>query len=148
MTFTCTFVACKVEEQHDITLESLLEVGGEAMSNDKGGIGSFRKKVLALELPLLEGLGFQLFVEPKLHLTLRLLVDKLRGQSSATLPCDPANLDKVRERAEQIAMNLTVRSDAILQWKPSVLFLGALTCALEEEHAEGEERKGGIRSLN
>lgn len=147
MTFTCTFVACKVEEQHDITLEALLDVGGEAVSTDKGGIGTFRKKVLALELPLLEGVGFQLFVEPKLHLTLGLLVDELRGQPPESLPCDPANLGRVRDRAEQMAMNLTVRSDAVLRWKPSVLILAALTCALEEEEEE-EKSKVETRDLS
>lgn len=151
MTFTCTFVACKVEEQHDITLESLLEVGGEAISTDKGGTCAFKKKVLALELPLLEGVGFQLLVEPKLHLTLRLLIDELQGQTPASLPRDPTNIDRIGERAEEIVLNLTVRSDAILRWKPSIVMLGALTCALEEDEPKGLPSEssplGSVRKL-
>ncbi|CAK0900053.1 unnamed protein product, partial [Prorocentrum cordatum] len=67
----CVHLACKVEEVHEVTLDRVLEAAG--LGEGEGA------RVSGAELPLLEAVGFQLFLEPKPDDTaLRMLAEDVR----------------------------------------------------------------------
>jgi len=135
----CVHLACKIEEVHEFTLDGLLEAGG---FHDCAGL---RDKVVGLELPLLEGLGFVLLVEPKPGAALRMLACELRQgrgpvprgrrRSSAALMPE-AMWEDIVVLAERIALDASVRTDAALLWPASVLATAALGVALGARRAE------------
>jgi hypothetical protein len=148
--FVCVHVACKIEEVHEITLDNVLAAA------DFGTDESLRAKVAGLELPLLEGLGFVLLVEPKPCTALRMLVEELRGllaQGPARCPRAPL-LDEAAvwstavERAEGLALELALRTDAILHWPTSVVIAAALGAVLDEQFGRPASECGDSQSLS
>mmetsp|Transcript_149301 Transcript_149301/g.388405 ORF Transcript_149301/g.388405 Transcript_149301/m.388405 type:complete len:448 (+) Transcript_149301:125-1468(+) len=158
MMFASVHLACKIEEVHEITLDKLLDAAG--FGADPG----LRDKVASLELPLLEGLGFALLVEPKPDSALRVLEEDLRqllrqqqglcASSGGGPPESPARrssgqmdvglLEELQEEAlqsaEDIVLHMSVRTDAVLRWPISALLAGALGAALDDAVAQ---RRGG-----
>jgi len=121
MMLACVHLACKIEEVHEITLDGLLEAG------DFGGDDRLRALVAGLELPLLEGIGFALLVEPKPSAALRMLAQELES---------PLALAGVQQQetvalAECLVLDLGVRTDALLRWPASALIAAALGAALD-----------------
>jgi len=131
MMFACVHLACKIEEVHEITLDKLLESTGFGADPTMSG------KIASLELPLLEGIGFALLVEPKPDSTLRMLAEDLRrqleekGEQIAAASCTQAFRDDVLQEAEDLMSNLSIRTDAVLCWPISVVLATALQSALE-----------------
>lgn len=144
MMFACVHVACKIEEVHEITLDKLLEAA------DVGIDATLRDKVASLELPLLEGIEFVLLVEPKPDAALRMLSDELRNLFSQGLARDCAaenavnspparggggltevGWTEVMRQAEELVLDLAVRTDAILLWPTSTIISAALCVALD-----------------
>mmetsp|Transcript_28766 Transcript_28766/g.82336 ORF Transcript_28766/g.82336 Transcript_28766/m.82336 type:complete len:366 (+) Transcript_28766:127-1224(+) len=124
--FACVHAACKVEEVHEITLERLLAAAD--LSADE----SLKARVVRFELPLLEGLGFGLLVEPKPHTALGMLAEELRAKRPASLAA--LQDDGWREalaRAESLVLQMAVRSDAVLRWPISVVIAAALGATLD-----------------
>uniref|UniRef100_A0A7S4RJH5 Cyclin N-terminal domain-containing protein n=1 Tax=Alexandrium monilatum TaxID=311494 RepID=A0A7S4RJH5_9DINO len=121
MMLACVHLACKIEEVHEITLDGLLEAGGFSDGS------RLRVKVSGLELPLLEGIGFALLVEPKPSAALRMLAQELQHP----LALGGAQQQEVVALAECFVLDLGVRSDAILRWSPSALIAAALGAALD-----------------
>eukprot|EP00927_Polykrikos_kofoidii_P047616 TRINITY_DN41875_c0_g1_i1.p1 TRINITY_DN41875_c0_g1~~TRINITY_DN41875_c0_g1_i1.p1 ORF type:complete len:407 (-),score=109.57 TRINITY_DN41875_c0_g1_i1:269-1489(-) len=122
--FACVFVACKVEECHDITLDKVLEAAGF------GGDDTLKAKVGAMELPLLEAIRFILLVEPKPEFALEMLIGELRGRLPALHAKDDL-LNDVLTRAEELLLEMVMRTDAALRWPASTLIAAALSDALE-----------------
>lgn len=136
MMFACVHVACKIEEVHEITLDRLLE------RSAFGADAEMRTKVASLELHLLEGLRWQLLLEPKPDMALNMLWEELqselasgRASSDGTRPryMDvPAELrEQALSRAEELVADLSVRTDAILRWPASALTAAALATVLD-----------------
>mmetsp|Transcript_31131 Transcript_31131/g.58396 ORF Transcript_31131/g.58396 Transcript_31131/m.58396 type:complete len:330 (+) Transcript_31131:57-1046(+) len=120
MIFACVHVACKVEEMREITLDKLLEAGG---------VVDLRTKVTDLELELLQGLEFELMVEPKIRPSLRMLTQECRGL--------PEQLEELLQRAEAVVFEVCATSSALLLFPPSALIAAALDVALEEAGTKG-----------
>jgi len=129
----CIHVACKIEEMHSITLEMLMAV------TPGGDDEALQAKVIGLELPVLEAIGFQLLVEPKPDTALRAVSQELQQLLvNGTVPQigflqQSADVDwaKVVEEAERIVVDLSTQTDAVLLWPTSVLVLAAACAALE-----------------
>eukprot|EP00929_Paragymnodinium_shiwhaense_P115936 TRINITY_DN850_c0_g1_i1.p1 TRINITY_DN850_c0_g1~~TRINITY_DN850_c0_g1_i1.p1 ORF type:complete len:467 (+),score=93.92 TRINITY_DN850_c0_g1_i1:19-1419(+) len=121
--FSCVHLACKIEESHEITLDRILEA---ADFGDQG----LKPKVASLELVLLEALKFTLLVEPKPEATLGMLLEELKERFS--LPEGVAREQRrLLDRAADLVLELSVSSDAVLRWPPSLLFAAALLEALQ-----------------
>merc|ERR1719221_71640 len=134
MMFASVHLACKIEEVHEITLDKLLE------STGFGTDPAMPLKIAALELPLLEGIGFALLVEPKPDSTLRMLVEDLRrhlGPAQASQVLTQASCDELVQAAEDLTLNLSIRTDAVLRWPLSVVVAAALQAKLEEAATRG-----------
>merc|ERR1740123_1208615 len=117
--FACVHLACKIEEVHEIMLDRLLEAAGFG-AND-----ALKAKVGALELPLLDGIGFSLLVEPKPGPALRMLAEGVDGGAGGAKK-------EALARAESLVLDLAVRSDALLTWPASMAIMAALGATLEE----------------
>lgn len=131
--FACVHVASKIEEAHELTLDRLLEAAGF------GDDASLKAKVSGLELPLLEGLGFVLLVEPKPDSALRMLAQELRESRvwCAALDGMPPHSriadeswDEVVVAAESLVWEASIHTDAILRYPASVVIAGALSSVL------------------
>lgn len=139
MMFACVHVACKTEEVHEITLDKLLEEA-DVGADDAEKKESMKTKVSSLELPLLEGIGFDLLVEPQPDSALRMLVEELQQciaqgppRCHALLPTlTEAMWDEVVLKAEALVVDLGIRSDAILRWPVSIIISAALGTVLDE----------------
>nr|QDO16311.1 cyclin H [Lingulodinium polyedra] len=150
MMFASVHLACKIEEVHEITLDRLLEAA------DFGADASLKARVLSLELPLLEGLRFQLLVEPKPDTALRMLAQELQhllvqGSAHRRAPATElteAAWQEVIARAENVAVELTVRTDAILRWPASIVIAAALSTALDEQSGRPANECGDVQALS
>mmetsp|Transcript_127326 Transcript_127326/g.360278 ORF Transcript_127326/g.360278 Transcript_127326/m.360278 type:complete len:391 (-) Transcript_127326:247-1419(-) len=137
--FACVHAACKIEEVREITLDKLLEAA------DFGADESLKAKVAGLELSLLEGVGFVLLVEPKPDTALRMLSEEARHMPAAPAPqpgqdhrapappLSEAAWAEAVARAEGFALDLAVRTDAVLLRPASILIAGALSAALSTQ---------------
>jgi len=140
MVFACLHLACKIEEVHEITLDDLFE-HAEAFGVSK----SLKSKVAALELQLLEGMGFALLVEPKPDIALRMLAEELQRLPSwggvargftvpVGLALHPDSMDntwqEILSSAEQLLLTLVIRTDAILRVPASLLITAAIGAVL------------------
>merc|ERR1719172_510402 len=119
MMFTCVHLACKIEEVHKITLDELFE-----HAEDFGVSRSLKSKMAALELHLLEGMGFTLLVEPKPDIALRMLAEELQRSDawialSRSVALHPESKDNTWQEvcwnAEQLLMYLCIRTNAVLR---------------------------------
>lgn len=146
MMFASVHLACKIEEVHEITLDKLLE------STGFGQDPKMPLQVAALELPLLEGIGFTLLVEPKPDSTLRMLMQDLRrlleqgqqpaedggqaanaaAEKSIMLGLTEAFRDEVLQAAEDLTLQLSIRTNAVLCWPISAVLAAALHAAVED----------------
>mmetsp|Transcript_37649 Transcript_37649/g.95345 ORF Transcript_37649/g.95345 Transcript_37649/m.95345 type:complete len:390 (-) Transcript_37649:9-1178(-) len=148
--FTAVFLACKVEEARQITLDKLLAAA--EMSPASG----MREKVIAMEVPFLEGLGFDVTIEPKVDSAFRALAEDLCGDlqlggspaaassaAVAALLSDEERRAEVVRDAEDRLIQLAVRTDAVLRWPSSALlavsFGVALGMALTPPSGSGAE---------
>jgi len=149
MMFAAVHLACKIEEVREITLDRILETTGFAADD------GLRSKIAGFEAPLLQGLNFHLFMEPKpdsglLALEKDLRQDLLqrnggqkdgqcpeqdtrssRGNHVATLVMEGTLRDDALQYAEEIVLQLSLRTDAVLRWPVSVLLTAALGTALD-----------------
>jgi len=133
MMFVAVHVSCKIEEVHEITLGKLLDAA------DLGSAQDMKAKVSSLELNLLEGVGFKLLIEPKPDAALVMLVDELRDSVADHIPLDESAWDDVRSSAENLVVDVSVRTDAALCWPTSVVIASALHCALADKFGSGSE---------
>lgn len=143
MMFACVHLACKIEEVHEITLDVLFEHA------DAFGVSeTLKAKVSALELHLLEGMGFALLVEPKPDIALRMLAEELQrlpswGGMARGLALHPASMEntwqEVLSAAEQLLMHLSIRTDAILRMPASLLITAALGSVLGRHFSLGSD---------
>lgn len=133
-------LACKIEEVHEITLAKMLE---------SAGLSEHLSKVAALEVPLLEGIGFDLLVEPKPDSALRMLMEDLRqhlgqrrpageGEARDAAVADEVELglqepfrDEVLRAAEDLSLVLSIQTDAVLLWPLSIVLAASLQATLE-----------------
>lgn len=140
--FACIHIACKTEEVHDMSLDRLLE-------STVGLDEQLKRKVAALELPLLEALRFSLFVEPQPFTALQMLGDELQqccgGHCSPTAEvpasprCPEGAIDEIIARAYELVIECCVRTDAVVRWPASVIISAALSISREqrsEQHPE------------
>jgi len=125
----CVHLACKVEEVHEVTLDRVLEAAG--LGEGEGA------RVSGAELPLLEAVGFQLFLEPKPDTALRMLAEDVRRAVPEDTLTD-AGWCEVVQRAEATALDLALRTDAALRCPASALIAAALGAALGGHAACGE----------
>mmetsp|Transcript_82054 Transcript_82054/g.214091 ORF Transcript_82054/g.214091 Transcript_82054/m.214091 type:complete len:362 (-) Transcript_82054:9-1094(-) len=120
--FTAVFLACKVEEARQITLDKLLAAA--EMSPASG----MREKVIAMEVPFLEGLGSPAAAS---------------SAAVAALLSDEERRAEVVRDAEDRLIQLAVRTDAVLRWPSSALlavsFGVALGMALTPPSGSGAE---------
>lgn len=141
MMFASVHVACKIEELKEITLDRLLEAGG--FGDDK----SMKTKVSDLELELLEGIGFQLLIEPKPDSSLRMLYEELRTFASKQNAQFQFPEDLLKS-AETLVLNASVRSDALLHSPPSLLIAAAFALAAERgQNSPDAMPSGSISAL-
>lgn len=149
MVFACLHLACKIEEVHEITLDDLFE-HAEAFGVSK----SLKSKVAALELQLLEGMGFALLVEPKPDTALRMLAEELQRLPSwggvargFTVPMGltlhPDSMDNawhdILLSAEQLLLTLVIRTEAILRVPASLLITAAIGAVLGRHPVSGSD---------
>jgi len=131
MMFACVHLACKIEEVHEITMDRLLGAGESA---DDGAVKKIRDQAVAFELPLLDGIGFQLLVEPKPDSCVEMLVGELQ-RSLASLSSPPKisepTWEALTKDAERLAVELAVRTDAVLRWPASALIAAALRASAQ-----------------
>lgn len=125
MMFAVVHLACKVEEVHEITLNKLL---------DASGLSEMLPRVASLELPLLSGIAFRLLVEPKPDTALRVLTELMGLEGSFR--------DQVLSAAEEWALQLCIRTDAVLRWPISVILAASLQAALEDVAAKSGNAAG------
>jgi len=125
--FACVHIACKIEEYHEITLDKLLEAA------DLRKEGLMKKKVHHLELSVLEGIGFNLFIEPKPDSSITMLLDDLEDRAPSVFQQDMLLSRKMRRGSEKLAIEAAVRTNVVLRWPASVIILAALV-----EHIENE----------
>jgi len=132
MMFACVHLACKIEEYHEITLDKLF-LHAEAF----GVRASLQGKVAALELHLLEGLGFQLLVEPKPDIALRMLVDELQSQPcwdrvahGFSLHPGDQKWQEIVAASESLLVNWSIRTEAVLRYPTSMMVTVALAAVL------------------
>lgn len=151
MMFACVHLACKVEEFHEITLDSLFEVASRFGANE-----AVKSKVVLLELHLLEGIGFQLLVEPKPDTALHGLVDDLQRMPAWSgvargLDLHPANMEntwnEIITAAEKLMIHLSISTDAILLIPPMVIAAAALGSVLARHSSLGSDGGQAVEIL-
>jgi hypothetical protein len=135
--FASVHVACMVEEFHDLSISKLLESVDLADATMKA-------KVASMEAPLLEGIGFALFVEPKPDASLALLLEEFRRHLCGTTRAQKevvvsamavTKSEAVVGSAEQLLLEWSVRTDAVLCFPPCILFAAALGEAVQAQVA-------------
>lgn len=131
--FACVHLACKIEEVHEITLDKLLEAA------DFGLDKQMKTRVSALELPLLEGVGFHLLVEPKPDAAVHMLGEELQQRLATSM--SPPTITEVAwraviSRAENIVLDLSLQTDAILRWPAAVVITTAFRATLQEHFGQ------------
>jgi hypothetical protein len=151
MMFACVHLACKVEEFHEITLDSLFEVAQRFGTNE-----ALKSKVVLLELHLLEGISFQLLIEPKPETALRNLADELQRMPAWSgvargLDVHPANMEntwnEIISFAEKLMLHLSISTDAILLIPPFVIAAAALGSVLGRHSSLGSDGGQAVEIL-
>eukprot|EP00928_Gymnodinium_smaydae_P088999 TRINITY_DN73014_c0_g1_i1.p1 TRINITY_DN73014_c0_g1~~TRINITY_DN73014_c0_g1_i1.p1 ORF type:complete len:388 (+),score=61.33 TRINITY_DN73014_c0_g1_i1:46-1209(+) len=140
--FACVFVACKIEEFHEMTLDRLL--ASAAFGSDD----AMRTRVLGLELPLLEGVGFDIHIEPKPESSICMLAMEtqriLRADGKADISKE-ASWTLVTSQAQKSVAELCAATDATLHLPASSIFAGALNAAIAGSAAWSAEEKADVR---
>jgi hypothetical protein len=146
MMFVCVHLACKIEECHKITLDKLFE-HAEAF----GVRASLQDKVAALEYHLLEGLDFQLLIEPKPDMALRMLVDELQSQScwdrvahAFSLHPGGQKWQELVTASESLLVNWSIRTEAVLRYPMSMMVTVALAAVLSRHFSNLGDDGGQI----
>lgn len=129
--FAAVHLACKVEEVHEITLGRLMEAADVAADE------ALRGKVVRLELPLLEALGFGLLVEPKPYMALRMLSQELqtRAAQGPLAKLTEEEWAKACADAGAKVLDLALHSDALFLWSASILSAACLGSVLDSRAA-------------
>jgi len=148
---TSVFLACKVEEWHELTLDNFLDqVGAGKLYEVANGppnsdlqAKSLKSRVGEHEMVVMHAIGFGLLVEPKPDAALRMLAKELRQcylqQRGGAPPClhlppaleGEAGWAEVIDAAEEMVLDLATNTDAILLWPASVLIAAGLCVALD-----------------
>jgi hypothetical protein len=139
MMFTCVHLACKIEEV-TLTLDELFE-----HADDFGVSASLKSKIAALELHLLEGMGFALLVEPKPDAAMHVLAEELQrlpawgGVARGLAGSMDSTWLEVLSAAEQLVTHLVIRTDAILCMPASLFATAALGSVLGRDFNLGSD---------
>lgn len=142
--FSCVHLACKVEEIKELPQQRM---SGEVYRDLLGGIlsaagiepnTSFRTKMANIELPLLEGIGFGLLVEPKPEDGATMLAEELQLHMAEGVKSIPTMEEGVwnnlSSKAARLVVDAAVCSDMLLRWPTSVLIAAALVKVFQDHH--------------